>query len=116
MNFTGRHRLATAVNGSVLGPTLRWREGDTVTLLVTNRLKTMSSIHWRAIRLPANMDGVPGLSFPGIPPNKTIGRSSQHARLDAVSEAGRAIVLAHLGGGIGHNDSPGKIADLGRLI
>jgi CopA family copper-resistance protein len=71
VNFMGRHRLATAVNGSVPGPTLRWREGDTVTLSVTNRLKTMSSIHWHAIRLPANMDGVPGLSFPGIAPNKT---------------------------------------------
>jgi FtsP/CotA-like multicopper oxidase with cupredoxin domain len=71
VNFTGRHRLATAVNGSVPGPTLRWREGDTVTLLVTNRLKTMSSIHWHAIHLPANMDGGPGLSFPGVAPNKT---------------------------------------------
>ena len=71
VNFTGRHSLATAVNGSVPGPTLRWREGDTVTLAVTNRLKAPSSIHWHAIRLPANMDGVPGLSFPGIAPNET---------------------------------------------
>jgi CopA family copper-resistance protein len=71
VNFTGRHRLATAVNGSVPGPTLSWREGDTVTLAVTNRLKEMASIHWHAIRLPSGMDGVPGLSFPGIPPNAT---------------------------------------------
>jgi CopA family copper-resistance protein len=71
VNFTGRHRLATAVNGSVPGPTLRWREGDTVTLAVTNRLKEMTSIHWHAIRLPSGMDGVPGLSFPGIKPNET---------------------------------------------
>jgi FtsP/CotA-like multicopper oxidase with cupredoxin domain len=55
----------------VPGPALRWREGDTVTLSVTNRLKAISAIHWHAIRLSANMDGVPGLSFPGIPPNKT---------------------------------------------
>jgi CopA family copper-resistance protein len=71
VNFTGRHRLATAVNGSMPGPTLRWREGDTVTLAVTNRLKEMASIHWHAIRLPSGMDGVPGLSFPGIAPKET---------------------------------------------
>jgi CopA family copper-resistance protein len=71
VNFTGKRRVATAVNGSVLGPTLRWREGETVTLAVTNRLKEMTSIHWHAIRLPSGMDGVPGLSFPGIKPNET---------------------------------------------
>jgi CopA family copper-resistance protein len=71
VNYTGKRRLATAVNGSVPGPTLRWREGETVTLAVTNRLKEMTSIHWHAIRLPSDMDGVPGLSFPGIKPNET---------------------------------------------
>jgi CopA family copper-resistance protein len=71
VNFTGRHCVATAVNGSVPGPILRWREGDTVTLAVTNRLKVPTSIHWHAIRLPSDMDGVPGLSFPGIAPGKT---------------------------------------------
>jgi CopA family copper-resistance protein len=71
VNFTGKRRLATAVNGSVPGPTMRWREGETATLAVTNRLKEMTSIHWHAIRLPSGMDGVPGLSFPGIKPNET---------------------------------------------
>jgi CopA family copper-resistance protein len=71
VNFTGKRRLATAVNGSVPGPTLRWREGETATLAVTNRLKEATSIHWHAIRLPSDMDGVPGLSFPGIKPNET---------------------------------------------
>lgn len=70
VNFTGRHSVATAVNGSVPGPILRWREGDTVTVAVTNRLKVPTSIHWHAIRLPADMDGVPGLSFAGIEPGK----------------------------------------------
>ena len=63
VNFTGRARPATAVNGSVPAPLLRWREGDTVTLRVTNRLPDTSSIHWHGILLPAGMDGVPGLSF-----------------------------------------------------
>jgi len=71
VNFTGRPRLATAVNGSVPAPTLRWREGDTVTLRVHNRLDEMSSIHWHGIILPAEMDGVPGISFAGIAPGET---------------------------------------------
>lgn len=71
VNYSGRRRAATAVNGSVPGPTLRWREGDTVTIAVTNRLKSQTSIHWHGIRLPAGMDGVPGLSFPGIAPGET---------------------------------------------
>lgn len=71
VNVTGRRSMATAINGSVPGPTLRWQEGDTVTLAVTNRLKVPTSIHWHAIRLPADMDGVPGLSFPGIAPDET---------------------------------------------
>jgi FtsP/CotA-like multicopper oxidase with cupredoxin domain len=68
VKFTGRHSEATAVNGSVPGPILRWREGDTVTVAVTNRVKVPTSIHWHGIRVPADMDGVPGLSFRGIAP------------------------------------------------
>jgi CopA family copper-resistance protein len=71
VNFTGRRVMATAVNGSVPGPILRWREGDTVTIAVTNRLPTPTSIHWHGMRIPAEMDGVPGLSFAGIAPGKT---------------------------------------------
>jgi FtsP/CotA-like multicopper oxidase with cupredoxin domain len=50
VNYTGRPAYATAVNGSVPAPTLRWREGDTVTLAVSNRLKDTTSIHWHGIR------------------------------------------------------------------
>ena len=66
VNFTGRPRVATAVNGQVPAPILRWREGDTVTLHVHNAMPVSSSIHWHGILLPFRMDGVPGLSFPGI--------------------------------------------------
>ncbi len=69
VNFTGRARTALAVNGSLPAPLLRWREGDTVTLRVRNRLKEDTSIHWHGILLPANMDGVPGFSFAGIAPD-----------------------------------------------
>ena len=71
VNFTGRPSRATAVNGSVPGPILRWREGDTVTISLINRLKHATSIHWHGVRLPADMDGVPGLSFAGVPPGET---------------------------------------------
>ena len=71
VNIIGSLRTALTVNGGIPGPLLRWREGDTVTLRVKNRLKDMTSIHWHGIILPANMDGVPGLSFRGIEPNGT---------------------------------------------
>ncbi|EJN37163.1 copper-resistance protein, CopA family, partial [Pseudomonas sp. GM84] len=68
VNITGRPRTALTVNGSLPGPLLRWREGDTVTLRVRNRLAQDTSIHWHGILLPSDMDGVPGLSFAGIAP------------------------------------------------
>ena len=68
VNITGNPRTAMTINGSLPGPLLRWREGDTVTLRVKNRLKDSTSIHWHGILLPADMDGVPGLSFKGIEP------------------------------------------------
>jgi CopA family copper-resistance protein len=71
VNYTGRPRIATAVNGQVPAPLLRWREGDTVTVRVTNHLPVRSAIHWHGILLPSAMDGVPGLSFPGIAPGET---------------------------------------------
>lgn len=66
-NFTGNQRTGTVVNGQIPAPLLRWREGDTVTLRVSNRLAARSSIHWHGMIVPADMDGVPGLSFAGIP-------------------------------------------------
>ena len=63
--------MATTINGSLPGPTLRWREGDTVTIRVTNKLRESTSIHWHGIILPFQMDGVPGISFPGIAPGET---------------------------------------------
>ena len=71
VNFTGRERPATTINGSLPGPILRWREGDRVTLRVTNHLAHDSSIHWHGIILEAKMDGVPGISFDGIQPGET---------------------------------------------
>jgi CopA family copper-resistance protein len=71
VNFTGAERTATVVNGRLPAPTLRWRQGETVTLRVRNTLPTTTSIHWHGMILPADMDGVPGLSFMGIAPGQS---------------------------------------------
>ncbi|KRE87504.1 copper resistance protein CopA [Rhodanobacter sp. Soil772] len=71
VNFTGAARPATTVNGSVPGPLLRWKQGTTVNLRVTNRLRVPTSIHWHGIILPFQMDGVPGFSFDGIAPGES---------------------------------------------
>ena len=73
VNLTGAPRIATTVNGSLPAPILRWREGDTVTLRVTNLLEEDSSIHWHGVVLPSAMDGVPHIAdgFGGIRPGET---------------------------------------------
>jgi len=71
VNFTGTPRMATTINGSIPAPILRWRQGNTVTLRVTNRMRESTSIHWHGILLPFEMDGVPRISFPGIAPGET---------------------------------------------
>lgn len=71
VNFTGVSRMATTINGSIPAPTLRLSEGDEVTIRVTNRLPVSTSIHWHGILLPYQMDGVPGISYPGIAPGET---------------------------------------------
>ncbi|ASK97933.1 copper resistance system multicopper oxidase [Xanthomonas campestris pv. merremiae] len=71
VNFTGRPRSAITVNQSLPAPTLRWREGDTVSVRVRNALTDQpTSVHWHGLLLPANMDGVPGMSFDGIAPGQ----------------------------------------------
>ena len=71
VNITGTPRIALGVNGMTPAPILRWREGDTVTLRVTNRLSGPTSLHWHGVRVPSSMDGAPGLSFAGIAPGET---------------------------------------------
>jgi CopA family copper-resistance protein len=71
VNLTGQPGIATVVNGRLPAPLLRWREGDTIALRVSNRLSAPTSIHWHGMIVPADMDGVPGLSFNGIGPGET---------------------------------------------
>jgi CopA family copper-resistance protein len=67
----GQSGTAYTINGTLPGPLIRLREGQEVTLRVTNRLKSTSSIHWHGILVPPDMDGVPGVSFGGIEPGET---------------------------------------------
>ena len=68
MTIDGRKFRAIGLNGTVPAPLIRLREGQRVRLNVINQLEEDSSIHWHGLILPANMDGVPGVSFPGIKP------------------------------------------------
>lgn len=62
----GRQGSAITLNGGIPGPIMRFKEGETVTIRVHNRLAEDTSIHWHGILLPFRMDGVPGVTFPGI--------------------------------------------------
>ncbi|MDB5466467.1 MAG: copper-resistance protein CopA family, partial [Phenylobacterium sp.] len=67
----GRAGHAVSVNGTLPAPLIRLKEGQTVRLSVTNRLAETASIHWHGMLVPVQMDGVPGVSFPGIPAGQT---------------------------------------------
>ena len=109
VNFTGNSGMATAINGSIPAPTLHWREGETVTLRVTNKLPVSTSIHWHGIILPYQMDGVPGISFAGIAPGETftyrfkVGQSGtywyhSHSAFQEITGMYGAIVVEPAGG------------------
>lgn len=67
----GFTRTGIGYNGATPGPTLRWREGEDVTINVTNNLDVPTSIHWHGLILPFQQDGVPGISYDGIAPGET---------------------------------------------
>ncbi len=73
MNVAGRQtKSAITVNGTIPGPVLRMREGQDVVIHVQNRMEDEdTSIHWHGLVVPMDMDGVPGVSFPGIKPGET---------------------------------------------
>ena len=71
MRVDGKVSRAIGINGTIPGPLVRLREGQTARLTVINDLDVDSSIHWHGLILPFQMDGVPGVSFPGIKPRST---------------------------------------------
>jgi CopA family copper-resistance protein len=71
INLIGETQQAVLADAALPAPTLHWREGEDVTLHVSNQLEEQTSIHWHGIILPYQMDGVPGISFDGIAPGQT---------------------------------------------
>lgn len=67
----GRPSRVIGINGTVPGPLLRLRQGQKLRLTVENALDEDTSLHWHGLIVPFQMDGVPGVSFPGIKPRST---------------------------------------------
>lgn len=73
MALGGKPRPALTLNGGIPGPTLRFREGDTAVIRVTNALRDEeTSIHWHGLLVPNAQDGVPYMTTPPIPPGETL--------------------------------------------
>ncbi|NOS81599.1 MAG: copper resistance system multicopper oxidase [Nitrospira sp.] len=88
----GRLAPAITINGTIPGPIIRLKEGQSATLRVTNRLEESSSIHWHGLLLPPAVDGVPGVSFAGIKPGATF------TYRFAVKQSGTYWFHSHSGG------------------
>jgi CopA family copper-resistance protein len=71
LRVDGKVSRAIGINGTIPGPLVRLKEGQTARLTVVNDLDEESSIHWHGLILPFHMDGVPGVSFPGIKARST---------------------------------------------
>lgn len=71
VNFSGSWASAITLNGTVPGPLLRMHEGDEVTVTLNNQVDELTAVHWHGLKVPNAMDGVPGVTFPGIKPGET---------------------------------------------
>jgi len=71
VNFAGENKKAIAINNQIPGPILHFKEGDNVTIHVTNHLDVETAIHWHGLLVPWQMDGVLGVTQKGIQPGKT---------------------------------------------
>jgi CopA family copper-resistance protein len=96
----GRRGQAITINGTLPAPLLRFREDERVTLRVHNQLDEDTSIHWHGLLVPFHMDGVPGVSFPGIAPGATFTYEfavPQHGTYWYHSHSGLQEQLGHYG-------------------
>jgi FtsP/CotA-like multicopper oxidase with cupredoxin domain len=72
VNITGTPIKKITINGGIPGPTLRLKDGEDVTINVTNRLNENTSIHWHGLLVDPVMDGVTTYNkYPGIEPGET---------------------------------------------
>lgn len=87
-------------NGSLPGPEIRVRQGKPVRIAVRNGLSEDTTVHWHGIRLPNNMDGVPGLTQRPIAPGETFayeftppdaGTFWYHSHSNSLQQLGRGL-------------------------
>lgn len=71
VNYTGKKRMAMAINGAIPAPTLKFTEGDTAEIYVHNQMMMETSIHWHGVILPNREDGVSYLTTAPIMPGET---------------------------------------------
>ena len=71
VRYTGKERMAIAVNGSIPGPVLYFTEGDTAEIYIHNKMSMPTSIHWHGLIVPNRYDGVPYLTTPPVAPGRT---------------------------------------------
>ena len=71
VNKAGKEVMGMTINGSIPGPTLRFKEGEYAVIYVQNELEEETSVHWHGLILPNFYDGVPYLTTPPIPPGET---------------------------------------------
>ncbi|MCX5619106.1 copper resistance system multicopper oxidase [Bombella pollinis] len=97
MHIAGQHGVGYCVNGHMPGPLLRWQEGREVVIHVYNHMDEPTALHWHGVRLPSAQDGVPGLSFAGIPPR------GRYTYRFPVQQSGTYWYHSHMG----HQESAG---------
>ncbi len=72
-----------AFNGQIPGPLMRVRQGETLSLELSNGLDDLLSLHWQGAGAPNALDGVAGLTGPAIAPGETrrLSFTTRHAGL-----------------------------------
>lgn len=71
VRYTGKEKMAIAINGSIPGPVLYFTEGDTAVIYIHNHMRMATSLHWHGLIVPNEYDGVPNLTTPPVAPGQT---------------------------------------------
>ncbi|WP_238367841.1 multicopper oxidase family protein [Mesobacterium pallidum] len=69
--IAGRKIPMLGFNGSLPGPTMRFRQGQAVGITLKNHLDDGALVHWHGLRIPNRMDGVNVLTQDVIAPGRS---------------------------------------------
>tara|TARA_B100001094_G_C18194904_1_gene810047 strand:- start:1959 stop:3287 length:1329 start_codon:yes stop_codon:yes gene_type:complete len=87
-------------NETIEAPVIIARQGQPITIEVTNLLDEPTTIHWHGLRIPIEMDGVPHLSQPPILPGETFtyrftppdaGTYWYHSHVNSIHQLGKGL-------------------------